>query len=103
MGDDCIVAHSAVVHGCTVGNQVLVGAGAIIFDGCVVEDGALIGIGAVVTPNTHVPAWTVMLGVPAQPSGRRSPEPKREGEGGPQFYIRLASRYLAHDALRELP
>lgn len=102
IGDNCIVAHSAIVHGCTVGNNVLVGASAVIFDGCVVEDGAVVGMGAVLTPNTHVSAGTIMVGLPAQPVGDLTPEQMKERKDPEHFYVQLARRYLASGALKEL-
>jgi len=102
IGDNCTVAHSAIVHGCKVGNGVLVGANAVIFDGCVVEDGAVVGMGAVLKPNTHVPAGTLMVGVPAKPAGRLTPEKIKEREDPENFYVKLVRRYLVSDALRQI-
>ena len=103
IGDNCIVGHSAIIHGCLVGNSVLVGASAVIFDGCVVEDGAVIGMGAILKPNTHVPAGTIMIGVPAAPTRQLTVEQMQEREDPEHFYVKLARRYLVPGALEELP
>ncbi len=67
IGDDVTVGHRAIIHGCTVGNAVLVGMGAILLDGVVVEDEAMIGAGALVSPGTTVSGRTLWLGAPARP------------------------------------
>jgi carbonic anhydrase/acetyltransferase-like protein (isoleucine patch superfamily) len=66
VGDDVTIGHRAVVHGCTIGNRVLVGMGSIIMDHAIVGDDCIIGAGAVVTPGTHVSPRSMVLGVPAK-------------------------------------
>lgn len=66
IGDRVSIGHNAIVHGCTVESDVLIGMGAIIMDGAHIGQGAIIGAGAVVTANTIVPANTVWVGNPAK-------------------------------------
>lgn len=66
IGNDVTVGHRAVLHGCTIGDRVLVGMGAIIMDDVKVEDDCLIGAGALITPGTHVPTRSLVLGSPAK-------------------------------------
>jgi carbonic anhydrase/acetyltransferase-like protein (isoleucine patch superfamily) len=66
IGNNVSVGHNAIVHGCTIHDNVLVGMGAIIMDNCVVESNSIIAAGAVVTQNTHVEAGTIYAGVPAK-------------------------------------
>ncbi|SDK86294.1 Carbonic anhydrase or acetyltransferase, isoleucine patch superfamily [Catalinimonas alkaloidigena] len=66
IGDEVSIAHSAIVHGCTLGNNVLVGMGAIVMDHAVVGDGAIIAAGAVVLAGTEIPAGTLYAGMPAR-------------------------------------
>ena len=54
IGDEVTVGHNATLHGCTVGNRVLVGMGAIVMDGAVVEDEVVIAAGALVTPGKRL-------------------------------------------------
>jgi carbonic anhydrase/acetyltransferase-like protein (isoleucine patch superfamily) len=61
------IGHRAVVHACTVGNNVRIGIGAVVLTGAVIEDNAQVGAGAVVAPNKVVPAGTLVMGVPAKP------------------------------------
>ena len=66
IGNNVSVGHNAIVHGCTIHDNVLVGMGAIIMDNCIVESNSIIAAGAVVTQNTHVEAGTIYAGVPAK-------------------------------------
>src|SRR5262249_57799383 len=54
IGDDVTVGHHVVIHGCTIGNRVLVGIGAIVLNGVVIEDDAFIAAGTLLTPGTRV-------------------------------------------------
>lgn len=58
------IGHGAILHGCTVEDDVLIGMGAIILDGAIIQKGALIGAGCVVPPNKTVPANHLALGNP---------------------------------------
>ncbi|RAL22827.1 gamma carbonic anhydrase family protein [Lujinxingia litoralis] len=66
IGDDVTVGHRAVIHGCTIGDRVLVGMGAIILDGAVIEDECIIAAGALVTPGTRVPGGSMVMGAPGK-------------------------------------
>src|SRR5580704_2522329 len=66
LGNYVTVGHSAVVHACTLGDEVLVGMGAIVLDGAVIGDQCLIGAKALVTGEMQVPAGSLLLGSPAK-------------------------------------
>jgi carbonic anhydrase/acetyltransferase-like protein (isoleucine patch superfamily) len=66
VGDDVVIAHNVTVHGCTIGNRVLVGIGAVVLDGAVVEDDVMIGAGSVVTPGKRLASGGLYLGNPAR-------------------------------------
>jgi carbonic anhydrase/acetyltransferase-like protein (isoleucine patch superfamily) len=66
IGNNVSIGHNAVVHGCTIHDNVLVGMGAIVMDDCVVESNSIIAAGAVVTEGTRVEAGTIYAGVPAK-------------------------------------
>ena len=61
-----MIAHKVALHGCTIGNRVLVGIGAIVLDGVVVEDDVTIGAGAVVSPGKRLESGGLYLGNPAR-------------------------------------
>lgn len=66
IGNGCSVGHGAILHGCTVGDNCVVGMGAIILDGAVLGEHCLVGAGAVVTGKTNAPAGSLLLGNPAK-------------------------------------
>ena len=66
IGNNVSVGHNAIVHGCTIHDNVLIGMGAIIMDNCVIESHSIIAAGAVVTQNTTVESGSIYAGVPAK-------------------------------------
>jgi carbonic anhydrase/acetyltransferase-like protein (isoleucine patch superfamily) len=66
IGEECTLGHGAVGHGCTLGNHVLVGMGAIVLNGAVIGDECLIGAGALVTEGKVFPARSLIVGSPAK-------------------------------------
>ena len=66
IGNNVSIGHNAIVHGCTLQNNVLIGMGAIVMDGCIVESNSIIAAGAVVLENTVVKSGSIYAGVPAK-------------------------------------
>lgn len=66
IGDNVSIGHNAIVHGCTIQDNVLIGMGSIIMDDCVVESNSIIAAGAVVTKNTRVEGGSIYAGIPAK-------------------------------------
>ena len=66
IGNWVTVGHSAIVHACTVGDEVLVGMGAVILDGAVVGKQSIIGAKALVTQGMKIPPGSLVLGAPAK-------------------------------------
>lgn len=66
IGNNVSIGHRALVHGCTIKNNVLVGMGAIIMDNAIVEENVLIAAGAVVLENAHLESGAIYAGVPAK-------------------------------------
>ena len=64
LGDDVSVGHNAVVHGCTVGNNVIVGMGSVILDGAKIGDNCIIGAATLITKNKEIPAGSMVYGNP---------------------------------------
>jgi carbonic anhydrase/acetyltransferase-like protein (isoleucine patch superfamily) len=90
IGNEVSIGHSAIVHGCTIHDRVLIGMGAIVMDGCEIHSGSLIAAGAVLTQNTIVPAGTLWGGVPARQLKEVDPE-LFEGE-----VMRIAKNYALY-------
>lgn len=66
IGSNVSIAHNAVVHGCTVEDNVLIGMGAIIMDEAIIGTGSVIAAGAIILPKTHVEPGSIYAGVPAK-------------------------------------
>jgi carbonic anhydrase/acetyltransferase-like protein (isoleucine patch superfamily) len=66
IGHNVSIGHNAIVHGCTINDNVLVGMGAIVMDDCIVESGSIIAAGAVLIQGTRVEEGTIYAGVPAR-------------------------------------
>jgi len=66
LGNNVSVGHNALVHGCTIHDNVLVGMGAIVMDGVVAESNSIIAAGAVVLEGTHIESGTIYAGIPAK-------------------------------------
>ena len=74
IGEDCTVGHHAILHGCTVGNRVLVGMGATVLNNAVIADDCLIGAGALVTEGKTFPPGSLIVGAPARAVKELPPE-----------------------------
>ncbi len=90
IGNDVSIGHNAIVHGCTVHDQVLIGMGAIVMDQAVIGTGSVIAAGAVVLQNTVVEPGSLMAGVPAKRIGAVSKD-LSAGE-----IERIAANYLMY-------
>jgi carbonic anhydrase/acetyltransferase-like protein (isoleucine patch superfamily) len=66
IGNNVSIGHNAIVHGCIVHDNVLIGMGAIVMDNCIIESNSIIAAGAVVTQNTVVESGTIYAGIPAK-------------------------------------
>jgi carbonic anhydrase/acetyltransferase-like protein (isoleucine patch superfamily) len=93
VGDYVVVGHGALLHGCTVADNCIVGAGSIVFNGAKVGEGSLIGMGAVVLANVEVPPRTVVVGIPARPLRRMTDEEVKRIRVQAKNYAKLAQRH----------
>ena len=93
IGREVSVGHGAILHGCTIGDRVLVGMGAIVMNGAVVGEDTIIAAGAVVTEGTAIPPGSVVMGVPAKVMKPASPDQKEGIRKNAESYIRLAKSY----------
>lgn len=74
LGNNVSIGHNALVHGCTVEDNVLIGMGAIVMDNCYIESNCIIAAGAVLLENTRVESWSIYAGVPAKKVKTLTPE-----------------------------
>ncbi|XLS29844.1 gamma carbonic anhydrase family protein [Flavobacteriaceae bacterium M23B6Z8] len=74
IGNNVSIGHNAIVHGCTIHDNVLIGMGSIVMDDCIVESNSIIAAGAVVTKGTKISSGSVYAGIPAKKINDISPE-----------------------------
>jgi carbonic anhydrase/acetyltransferase-like protein (isoleucine patch superfamily) len=77
IGDRVTVGHKALMHGCTVGNDCLIGMGAVLLDGVEVGDGSVVAAGALLTPGKKFPPGSLIMGSPAKAVRQVTPEERR--------------------------
>ena len=91
VGNYVTIGHSAVVHACRVGDEVLIGMGAIILDGAVIGKQSVIGAKALVTQGAKIPPGSLVLGAPAKVARRLT----REERAGVKYW---ATKYVENSA-----
>ncbi|MFL5352360.1 gamma carbonic anhydrase family protein [Archangium sp.] len=95
IGDDVTVGHHVVLHGCRVGNRVLVGMGAIVMDDVEIGDDCIIGAGTLLTPGTKVPAGSLVVGSPGKVKRVISDEERAFLLESAKHYVRTAADHRA--------
>ena len=98
IGDDVSVGHNAVVHGCTIGDRVIVGMGAIVLDGAKIGNDCIIGAGAVVTGKMDAPDGSMILGSPAIVKRELTDKEKQSILDNANLYVEKSKEYRRHAA-----
>lgn len=91
IGNNVSVGHNAIVHGCTIHDNVLIGMGSIIMDGCIIESDSIVAAGAVVTEHTHIESGSIYAGVPARKIKNLSETQKEAIRQTADNYVKYAS------------
>jgi len=94
VGRGCSIGHGAIVHGCTVGDNCVVGMGAVILNGAVIGNDCIIGAGALVTGRMNAPAGCLILGNPAKVARPLSEEEIAGNRANARHYVQLAEKGL---------
>ncbi|MGC4015737.1 MAG: gamma carbonic anhydrase family protein [Luteolibacter sp.] len=95
VGELVTVGHSAVIHACTIKDEVLVGMGAIILDGAVIGERSIIGAGALVTGGTVIPPGSLVIGSPAKVVRTLSLDEQSKVKSWAEKYVMVSRKYLA--------
>ncbi len=95
LGARVTIGHAAIIHGCTIHDDVLIGMGAIILDEVIVESFSLIAAGAVVSPGKHVRSGELWAGCPARKVGEVTDAHRATIASTPPHYQDKAAHYLA--------
>lgn len=97
IGEDVTVGHKAMLHGCTIGNRVLVGMGSIVLDGAVIEDDVMVGAGSLVPQNKHLESGYLYLGSPVKQIRPLTPAEREGLLYSANNYVKWKDEYLAQD------
>ncbi|HJL14866.1 MAG TPA: gamma carbonic anhydrase family protein [Sandaracinaceae bacterium LLY-WYZ-13_1] len=93
IGDDCTVGHGVILHGCTVGDRVLVGMGSILLDAATVGSDCIIGAGSLVTMRTEIPSGVLAFGRPAKVIRELTDEERAQIRESAGHYVQLVRDY----------
>jgi carbonic anhydrase/acetyltransferase-like protein (isoleucine patch superfamily) len=88
------VGHSAILHACTVKDEVLVGMGAIVLDGAVIGERSIIGAGALVTGGTVIPPGSLVLGSPAKVVKTLTLEEQEKIRHWAEKYVKVSKKFM---------
>ena len=93
IGTDCVIGHNIVLHGCTIGDRVLIGMGAIVLNGARIGAGSLVGAGALITEGKEFPEKSLIVGAPARVLRALPDDAAAAIAAGADFYVRNFKRY----------
>ena len=94
IGDEVTVGHNAVLHACTIDDNVMVGMGAIVMDGAHIKKNCIVGAGAIVTQGKEFPENSLVLGAPAHVVRELTTEEIEGVRGGVDRYVEIKDKLL---------
>jgi carbonic anhydrase/acetyltransferase-like protein (isoleucine patch superfamily) len=103
IGDEVTVGHSAMIHGCTIGDRVLIGMKAIILDKAVIEPDCIIAAGSLVSPGKTMPSGWLCMGSPARPVRELTREERKSITQYSDNYVKYSRTYLRLDTYDSNP
>jgi carbonic anhydrase/acetyltransferase-like protein (isoleucine patch superfamily) len=103
VGDDVTVGHMALLHGCTVGNRVLVGMGSIVLDNAIIEDDVVLAAGSLVPPGARIPSGMLAMGRPAKPVRPLQDHDRVRIAEGARLYVEYKTTFMGPDVVRIAP
>lgn len=95
IGEEVLVGHMAMIHGCTLHDRAFVGLGSIVMDGCVIESDAMLAAGAMLTPGKRISSGQLWAGRPAKYVRDLSEADLAGMRAGVAHYVALAKRHAA--------
>lgn len=96
LGEGCTVGHGAILHGCTIGDNTLIGMGSIVMNGAVIGKNCVVGAGALVTQGTVIPDGSLVLGSPAKVRREVTEEEIAANRRSAAHYVAEAAAYRAY-------
>lgn len=93
IGDNVLIGHMAMIHGCTLHDRCFVGFGAVVMDGCVIESDAMLAAGAMLTPGKRIPSGQLWSGRPARYMRDLTPAEIEGNQKGVASYVEEAGKH----------
>ena len=93
IGDNVTVGHGAILHGCKIEDNCLIGMGATVLDGTIICENTLIAAGSIVTGRKKIPSGVLCLGIPAKVVRKLAEEDIQEIKKNAEYYIKLSKEY----------
>jgi carbonic anhydrase/acetyltransferase-like protein (isoleucine patch superfamily) len=93
IGEDCVIGHNVVLHGCSVGSNTLIGMGAVVLNGARIGGNSLVGAGALVTEGKEFPERSLIVGSPARVVRTLDEEATRAIAAAADVYVRRWQHY----------
>lgn len=93
IGENVVVGHNAIIHGCTIGNNCLIGMGATILDGAVIGNNVIVGANSLITSGKNIPDGVLVVGSPAKIVRELTPEETEDIRLSALGYVKLSKEY----------
>jgi carbonic anhydrase/acetyltransferase-like protein (isoleucine patch superfamily) len=97
IGQYVTIGHNAIIHGCVIGDNCLIGMGSIILDGAEIGEGTIIGAGSIVSQGKKIPSGVLCLGSPARVIRELTVEEKQKIKETAKSYISLYNKYIKEE------
>ncbi|MCB9495550.1 MAG: gamma carbonic anhydrase family protein [Fibrobacteria bacterium] len=101
IGEDVVVGHSAILHACKVGNNVLIGMGSIVMDGAEIGDDCVIAAGALVPPGRKIPSGSMVVGAPGKVTRDTTEAERAFNRSQAAKYVRVKQRTETSESAAE--
>lgn len=94
IGDDCTIAHSVTLHGCTIGDRVLIGMGSIVMDGAIIESEVVVGANTLVPPGKTLQSGFLYTGSPAKAVRELTTKEREYFNYSAANYVKLKNKHI---------
>lgn len=94
IGNDVTVGHKVMLHGCTIGNKVLIGMGAIILDDAIIDDEVMVGAGSLVPPRKHLISGFLYVGSPVKQIRALTDDERAFFQRSADTYVNIKNNYI---------